>query len=108
MTKDMFTFLMGVTTIIALIAMGLLFSDVGALIYPISLALFAAVQAPFFIRLKKEQDERDDHKAPIELVRAVSAVHKARKPLSHAHKPLFHVGGPFFYRGCFFYYTSKI
>ena len=62
MTKDMFTFLMGVTTIIALIAMGLLFSDVGALIYPISLALFAAVQAPFFIRLKKEQDEAKKRK----------------------------------------------
>ena len=57
MTKDMFTFLMSVTTIVALLAMGLLFSDVGALIYPISLALFAAVQAPFFIRLKKEEDE---------------------------------------------------
>ena len=57
MTKDMFTFLMGFTTILALIAMGLLFSDVGALIYPISLALFAAVQAPFFIRLKKTEDE---------------------------------------------------
>ena len=62
MTKDMFTFLMGVTTIVALIAMGLLFSDVGVWIYPISLALFAAVQAPFFIRLKKEQDEAKKRK----------------------------------------------
>ena len=62
MTKDMFTFLMGFTTILALIAMGLLFSDVGALIYPISLALFAAVQAPFFIRLKKEEDETKKRK----------------------------------------------
>ena len=62
MTKDMFTFLMGVTTIVALLAMGLLFSDVGALIYPISLALFAAVQAPFFIRLKKEEDETKKRK----------------------------------------------
>ena len=57
MTKDMFIFLMGFTTILALISMGLLFSDVGAVIYPISLAIFAAVQAPFFIRLKKETDE---------------------------------------------------
>ena len=62
MNKDMFTFLMGVTTIVALLAMGLLFSNVGALIYPISLALFAAVQAPFFIRLKKEEDETKKRK----------------------------------------------
>ena len=62
MTKDMFTFLMSFTTILALISMGLLFSDVGALIYPISLAIFAAVQAPFFIRLKKEADEAKKRK----------------------------------------------
>ena len=62
MTKDMFIFLMALTTIVALLAMGLLFSDVGALIYPISLALFAAVQTPFFIRLKKEEDETKKRK----------------------------------------------
>ena len=62
MTKDMFTFLMGVTTIVALLAMGLLFSDVGALIYPISLALFAVVLAPFYLRLKKTEDEEKKRK----------------------------------------------
>ena len=62
MTKDMFTFLMGVATIVALISMGLLFSDVGAMIYPISLAIFAAVQAPFFIRLKREPEEAKKRK----------------------------------------------
>jgi hypothetical protein len=41
----------------ALISMGLLFSRIGAVIYPISLLIFAAVLAPFCIRLRKEPDE---------------------------------------------------
>ena len=68
MTKDMFTFLMGLTTIIALIAMGLLFSDVGAWIYPISLALFAAVLAPFVLWLKKTPEESKKRKIRVGMV----------------------------------------
>ena len=68
MKKDMFTFLMSVETIVALLAMGLMFSDVGALIYPISLAIFAAVQAPFFIRLKKAEDEAKKRKIRLIMV----------------------------------------
>ena len=41
----------------ALISMGLLFSDIGAVIYPISLLIFASVLAPFYIRLREESDE---------------------------------------------------
>ncbi len=39
--------------------MGLLFSDVGAIIYLISAVVFGVVLAPFFIRLKKETDETE-------------------------------------------------
>ena len=46
----------------ALISMGLLFSDVGTLIYPISLAIFAAVLSPFYLRLKKAEDEEKKRK----------------------------------------------
>ena len=46
----------------ALISMGLLFSDVGVLIYPVSLAVFAAVLAPYCIRLRKEPDEAKKRK----------------------------------------------
>ena len=46
----------------ALISMGLLFSDIGAVIYPISLLIFAAVLAPFYIRLREESDEAKKRK----------------------------------------------
>ena len=62
MKKETFIVVMIVELLVALIAMGRLFSDVGALIYPISLAIFAAVLAPFFIRLKKEPDEEKRRK----------------------------------------------
>ena len=45
-------------TLAALLSMGLLFSDVGAMIYPISLAIFAAVLSPFYLWLKKAEDEK--------------------------------------------------
>ena len=48
--------------LVALVSMGLLFSDMGAVIYPISLAIFAAVLAPFYIRLRKEPDEAKKRK----------------------------------------------
>ena len=62
MTKKTFIVLMVFEILGDLVAMGLLFSDVGAMIYPISLAIFAAVLAPFFIRLKKEPDEEKRRK----------------------------------------------
>ena len=58
MTKTKFSFLMVTETLAALISMGLLFSDVGAMIYPISLALFAAVLAPFFLWMKKADEAK--------------------------------------------------
>ena len=46
----------------ALIAAALLFSDLGAIIYLIAAAVFCAVLAPFFSRLKKTQDEKKKRK----------------------------------------------
>ena len=62
MKKGTFIPVMIAEVLADLVSMGLLFSDVGAMIYPISLALFAAVEAPFFIRLKKEEDETKKRK----------------------------------------------
>ena len=58
MTKRTFVILIVVETLAALISMGLLFSDVGAMIYPISLAIFAAVLAPFYLRMKKAEETK--------------------------------------------------
>ena len=46
----------------ALVSMGLLFSDMGAIIYLFAAAVFAAVLAPFAICLKKEPDEAKKRK----------------------------------------------
>ena len=62
MNRNNFVFLMMIESFFALISMGLLFSDVGALIYPISLAIFAAVLAPFCILLRKQADESKKRK----------------------------------------------
>ena len=62
MKKNTFIVVMVVEGLVALISMGLLFSDVGAVIYLIALAVFAAVLAPFFIRLRKEPDEAKKRK----------------------------------------------
>jgi hypothetical protein len=62
MKKDTFIVVMIIEGIVALVSMGLLFSDVGALIYPISLAIFAAVLSPFYLRLKKAEDEEKKRK----------------------------------------------
>ena len=56
MGKTTFAVLMFVETLVALISMGLLFSFVGAMIYPISLVIFAAVLSPFYLRMKKAED----------------------------------------------------
>ena len=58
MAKTTFVILMVVETLVALVSMGLLFSDVGAMIYPISLAIFAAVQAPFYLLMKKAEEAK--------------------------------------------------
>ena len=58
MAKTTFSVLMVVETLVALVAMGLLFSDVGAGIYPISLAVFAAVLAPFYLWMKKAEETK--------------------------------------------------
>ena len=38
--------------------MGLLFSDVGAMIYPISLAIASAVLAPLYLWMKKAEEAK--------------------------------------------------
>ena len=60
--KETFGPLMGLEITLAMISMGLLFSDVGALIYLISAALFATVLAPFYLKLKKTEDEAKKRK----------------------------------------------
>ena len=62
MRKDTFILAMAIEGFIALVSMGLLFSDVGALIYPISLAIFAAVEFPFYWRLKRTEEEAKKRK----------------------------------------------
>ena len=62
MKKDTFIVVMIIEGIVALVSMGLLFSDVGALIYPISLAIFAAVLAPFYLGLKRAEEEAKKRK----------------------------------------------
>ena len=62
MKKDTFIVVMALEGFAALVAMGLMFSDMGAVIYLISLALFAAVLSPFYLRLRKETDEAKKRK----------------------------------------------
>ena len=57
MNRNTLIFLLFFEGFFALASMGLLFSDVGALIYPISLAIFALVLAPFYLRLRREPEE---------------------------------------------------
>lgn len=62
MIKSVFIILMITETLLDLISMGLLFSDMGAAIYPISLAIFAVVLAPFCLWLKKTKEEAKKRK----------------------------------------------
>ncbi len=62
MKKDTLIAVMIAEILADLLSMGLLFSDVGAMIYPISLAIFAAVLAPFYLWLKKEPEETKKRK----------------------------------------------
>jgi hypothetical protein len=68
MKKETFIPVMIAEVLADLVSMGLLFSDVGALIYPISLALFAVVLAPFFVWLKKTEDEAKKRKIRLYMV----------------------------------------
>lgn len=68
MKKGTFTAVVIAEILVDLVAMGLLFSDVGAVIYPISLAVFAAVLTPFCLRLKKETEEEKRRKLRLRMV----------------------------------------
>lgn len=62
MKKDTFIVLMVIEGFFALIAMGLLFSDMGAIIYLYAAVVFSVVLSPFAICLKKETDEAKKRK----------------------------------------------
>lgn len=68
MTKNSFISLMVIEGFFSLVSMGLLCSDLGAVIYPISLAVFAVVLAPFFVWLKKTEDEAKKRKIRLYMV----------------------------------------
>ena len=68
MTKNSFISLMVIEGFFSLVSMGLLCSDLGAVIYPISLAVFAVVLAPFFLWLKKTEDEAKKRKIRLYMV----------------------------------------
>lgn len=57
MKKETFLFLLITELIVAMLAMGLLMSDLGALCYLVAAAIFAVVLTPFFRKLKKTEDE---------------------------------------------------
>ena len=62
MKKDMFILLFIIEFFVALVMMGLMFSDLGAVIYLIASAVFAVVLSPFFIKLKRETEEAKKQK----------------------------------------------
>ena len=62
MKKTPFIILLSFEYVAALISMGLLFSNLGILVYPIAIAVFSAVLAPFFFKLKKTTDEAKKEK----------------------------------------------
>ena len=57
MKKASFVLLFTLELIWAMIAMGLLMSDLGAICYLIAAVIFTVVLTPFFIKLKKTDDE---------------------------------------------------
>ena len=62
MKKSPFTILLIIEIIAGLIAVGLLLSDLGVASYLIGIAVFAVVLFPFFMCLKKENDESKKEK----------------------------------------------
>ena len=61
-SRTVFILSMFFETFFALASVGMLFNEVGAIVYLYAIAVFAAVLTPFFIRLKKAQDERKKEK----------------------------------------------
>ena len=57
MGRMSFTVLFLAELLFAMVAMGLLMSDLGPICYLIAAIIFAVVLAPFFIKLKKTEDE---------------------------------------------------
>ena len=57
MTKKTFIILLTIEVFLAMIAMGLMLSDLGAYCYLVAAVLFTVVLTPFFIKLKKTEDE---------------------------------------------------
>ena len=57
MKKASFILLFTLELIWAMIAMGLLMSDLGAICYLIAAVIFTVVLTPLFIKLKKTEDE---------------------------------------------------
>ena len=62
MNRNTFILSMVVESFFALAAMGLIFSDVGAIIYLYAIVVFGLVLSPFILRLKKAQDEAKKRK----------------------------------------------
>ena len=57
MNRNTFIFSFAFESFFAFAAIGLLFNNVGSIVYLYALLALSAVLAPFFIRLKKEPDE---------------------------------------------------
>lgn len=57
MKKAPFIFLLTIELVLGMISMGLLLAELGAICYLIAAVIFAAVLTPFFIKLKKTEDE---------------------------------------------------
>ena len=62
MKKSVFILLMVVETFFAFVSMALLFNSLGAIIYLYTAIGFGIVLTPFFIRLKKTEDEMKKRK----------------------------------------------
>ena len=62
MKKIPFVILMVIELLAALLAAGMLFADLGAVIYLIAILVYAAVLAPFFVRMKKTAEEEKKKK----------------------------------------------
>ena len=57
MKKELFILLLTVELILGTLAMAMLMSDLGALCYLVSTAIYAVVLTPFYFMLKKTEDE---------------------------------------------------
>ena len=62
MKKVTFIILFSAELFVAMVAMGLLMSNLGAICYLIAAVVFAIALTPFFIKLKKTEDEAKKEK----------------------------------------------